>query len=72
MESPPESMRQLAERLDRPPSEVHGDVHLLADSGVFSIETAGRAKQPVVPYDRIVIEVELALPAGSPESTTTA
>lgn len=61
MEDPPGSLRGLATRLERSPSEVHGDVHLLADYGILEIETDGRAKRPTVPYDAITIEVTLSL-----------
>lgn len=61
MADPPVSLRRLASRLERSPSEVHGDVHLLADYGIIAMETVGRAKQPTVPYDSIEIEVTLSL-----------
>lgn len=61
MVDPPESLRGLATRLDRSPSEVHGDVHLLAEYGIIDIETVGRTKQPTVPYHSIEIEVRLSL-----------
>lgn len=61
MEDPPESMRQLASRLERSPSEVHNDVHLLGDYGIIEIQEVGRSKQPIVPYESIKIEVELSL-----------
>lgn len=61
MREPPASLRRLAEQLDRSPSEVHADVHLLAEYGVIELETAGRAKRPRVPYEAIEIEVRLSL-----------
>lgn len=61
MREPPSSLRRLAERLDRSPSEVHADVHLLVDYGVIELEAAGRAKRPHVPYEAIEIEVRLSL-----------
>jgi predicted transcriptional regulator len=61
MADPPASLRQLAARLDRSPSEVHSDVHLLADYDIIEVETVGRAKRPSVPYDSIEIEVTLSL-----------
>ncbi|MFB6361469.1 MAG: transcriptional regulator [Halobacteriales archaeon] len=62
MGDPPGSLRALAERLERSPSEVHGDVHLLEEYGIIKLKPAGRAKRPVVPYDSIEIEVTLSLP----------
>lgn len=59
MEEPPDSIRDLADRLGRNPREVHGDVHLLEEYGVLDLEEAGRAKRPMIPYDEIVIEVSL-------------
>lgn len=70
MESPPESMRALAESLGRNPSEVHDDVHLLEEYGIVELEEAGRAKRPVVPYDEIKIEVELSLSESNNTEST--
>lgn len=61
MREPPASLRQLARRLDRSPSEVNSDVHLLADYGIIELATVGRAKQPRVPYEAVEIEVRLSL-----------
>ncbi|WP_157969303.1 HVO_A0114 family putative DNA-binding protein [Haloplanus rubicundus] len=57
----PESMRELARMVDRNPKEVNDDVHLLEDYGIISLEPDGRSKRPVIPYDRIEIEVTLEL-----------
>ena len=62
MERPPDSIRNVATRLDRNVSDVHSDLQLLAEYSVVEFEEAGRAKRPVVPYDAIRVEVELALP----------
>ena len=62
MERPPDSIRDLAARLDRNVSDVHGDLGVLAEYGIVEFEEAGRAKRPAVPYDAIRVEVELALP----------
>lgn len=72
MEDPPESLRQLAARLERSPSEVHGDVHLLEEYGIVRLEAAGRAKRPVVPYETIEIEVTLSLPDDIDDAVPTA
>lgn len=71
MEASPESIRQLADQLDRNVSDVFDDVHLLEEYGILQLEEAGRAKQPVIPYDSIRIEVELS-PPGDREDTSTA
>lgn len=54
------SIRELAEVLDRNPSEVHDDVHTLEEYGVVELRDEGRAKKPVVPYDDIDISVSLS------------
>ena len=64
MEHPPESIRALADRLDRDVHDVHDDLHLLAEYDVIHFEENGRAKKPYVPYDTVRIEVEFGLPRG--------
>lgn len=54
------SIRELAEVLDRNPSEVHEDVHTLEEYGIVVLRDEGRAKRPVVPYDDININVSLS------------
>lgn len=53
MDDPPESIKDLAGRVDRSYPAVHEDVELLADLGVVVFRREGRANRPVVPYDRI-------------------
>lgn len=72
MREPPASLRQLAARLERSPSEVHGDVHRLEEYGIIRLEPAGRAKRPVVPYESIEIEVTLSLPEDADDAAATA
>lgn len=50
---PAESIQDLADRVDRSYPSVHEDLELLADIGVVVFRRRGRAKQPIVPYDRI-------------------
>lgn len=69
MTDSPESIRGLADRLDRNVSDVHEDVQLLAEYDIIQLETEGRAKRPVVPYGEIVIEVRLTPPENDEEST---
>ena len=64
MEHPPESIRALADRLDRDVHDVHDDLHLLAEYGIIHFEEDGRAKKPYVPYDTVRIEVEFGLSRG--------
>jgi len=64
IERPPESIRALADRLDRDVHDVHDDLHLLAEYDVIHFEENGRAKKPYVPYDTVRIEVEFGLPRG--------
>jgi predicted transcriptional regulator len=64
IEQPPESIRALADRLDRDVHDVHDDLHLLAEYDIVHFEEDGRAKKPYVPYDTVRIEVEFGLPRG--------
>lgn len=72
MEDPPESIRDLASRLDRDVHDVHDDLYLLADHGIVHFEADGRAKKPYVPYDTVRIEVEFGLPRERSESPASA
>ena len=65
MENPPESIRQLADHLDRNVSDVHEDVTLFNEYEIVVFEQNGRAKRPIVPYDEIEIAVTLSLPNGN-------
>ncbi len=56
----PESIRQLADRLERDVKTVHDDLRLLADYDVVHFERAGRAKRPFVPYDTIEVTLEIS------------
>jgi predicted transcriptional regulator len=64
MDHPPESIRALADRLDRDVHDVHDDVHLLAEYDIIHFEEDGRAKKPYVPYDTVRLEVEFGLKDG--------
>jgi len=61
MERPPESIRGLAENLDRGVREVHEDVHLLKRYKILTLEEEGNRKRPRIPYDKIRIEIDLPL-----------
>ena len=56
----PDSIRQLAERLDRDVKTVHDDLQVLAEYDVVHFEQAGRAKRPFVPYDSIEVSLEIS------------
>jgi len=64
MEQRPESIRDLAGRLDRDVHDVHSDLHLLAEYEIVHFEENGRAKRPYVPYDTVRIEVEFGPSRG--------
>ncbi|MDX1747659.1 MAG: transcriptional regulator, partial [Halobacteriales archaeon] len=73
MEDPSESIRALADRLDRDVSDVHDDLYLLADYDIIHFEEDGRAKKPYVPYETVRIEVEFGVRRGKgSESPATA
>lgn len=59
MSDPPESIRDLAERLDRDVKSVHGDLQILAEYDVIRYHEDGRAKRPFVPYDTIEVSLEI-------------
>jgi predicted transcriptional regulator len=59
MDAPPDSIRALADRLDRGVKETADDVNLLAEYEIVYFEQDGRAKQPYVPYETVKIEVEV-------------
>lgn len=64
MSEPPESIRALADRLDRNYADVHADVTLLAEHRIVYFETDGRAKRPVIPYE--TVEFDVRIRADSP------
>lgn len=59
MTAPPDSISNLADRLDRNYSEVHSDVAVLADHDIIYFESDGRAKRPVIPYERVHVDIEV-------------
>ncbi|WP_132061043.1 HVO_A0114 family putative DNA-binding protein [Halorussus amylolyticus] len=62
MAEQPDSIRQLAERLDRDVKTVHTDLGVLAEYDIVHFEQAGRAKRPFVPYDTIEVSLEITTP----------
>jgi len=65
MTAPPDSISDLAERLDRNYSEIHGDVEVLADHDIVYFDTDGRAKKPVIPYERVRVDIEVVADADT-------
>lgn len=59
MTDPPDSIRDLADKVGRGLREVHEDVHMLADRGIVELVEDGQAKKPRIPYDNVRIEVDL-------------
>lgn len=58
----PDSIRKLAERLDRDVKSIYDDLQVLADYDIVHFEQAGRAKRPFVPYDTIEVSLEISTP----------
>jgi len=65
MTAPPDSISDLADRLGRNYSDVHGDVEVLADHDIVYFDTDGRAKRPVIPYERVRVDIEVVADADS-------
>ena len=65
MTAPPDSISDLADRLGRNYSDVHADVTVLADHDIVYFDTDGRAKRPVIPYERVRVDIEVVGDASS-------
>lgn len=61
MDESAESIRDLADRLDRDIRQVHDDIQLLSEYRIVHLEESGGAKQPFVPYETIQIDIELSV-----------
>ncbi len=59
MDESAESIRSLADRLDRDVRQVHDDLRILSEYRIVHFREEGGAKKPYVPYDTVTIEVEL-------------
>lgn len=70
MADPPDSIRGLADRLERDVKSVHDDLGVLAEYSIVQFERAGRAKQPYVPYDSIEISLEISSPPTGDDPAT--
>lgn len=59
-EHEPQSMREAAELVDRDFKEVHGNLTELETIGLIEFEKEGRAKRPVVPFDKMQLDIDLS------------
>jgi predicted transcriptional regulator len=67
----PDSIRQLAERLDRDVKSVHDDLQVLAEYDIVHFEQAGRAKRAFVPYETIEVSLEISTPHSVDDAAPT-
>lgn len=70
----PESIRATARLVDRGPKEVLRNLDELEDYGLIAYAEHGRAKRPVIPYERLDIQLPfpLALDVDDPVASSTA
>jgi predicted transcriptional regulator len=64
MNEPGESIRGLAERLNRDVRQVHDDLQILNEYRIVHFREEDGAKKPHVPYETVKIEVELTKSLG--------
>jgi predicted transcriptional regulator len=70
MTETPDSIRGLAERLDRDVKTVHDDLGVLAEYEIVHYEQDGRAKRPFVPYDSIEVSLEISTPQPADDTVS--
>ena len=70
MAEQPDSIRRLADRLDRDVKSVHDDLNVLTEYDIVHFEQAGRAKRPFVPYDSIEVSLEISMPDPTDDTAT--
>ncbi len=70
MADKPDSIRRLAERLDRDVKSVHDDLGVLAEYDIVHYEQDGRAKRPFVPYDTIEVSLEISTPQPTDDAVS--
>ncbi len=68
MAEQPESIRGLADRLDRDVKTVHDDLQVLAEYDIVHFEPDGRAKRPFVPYETIKVSLEISTPGSADDA----
>lgn len=73
LDAPADSIRALADRLDRDVRQVHDDLGLLSEYRIVHFRENGSAKQPYIPYETITMEVTLRKsPDDADDSTVSA
>jgi len=72
MDASAESMRDLADRLNRDIRQVHNDLGTLSEYRIVHFHEEGGAKKPFVPYDTVQIEVELSTSLGDAPGSASA
>lgn len=70
MADTPDSIRQLAERLERDVKTVHQNLDVLTEYGIVHYQQAGRAKRPFVPYETIEVSLEISTPETADDSVS--
>jgi predicted transcriptional regulator len=70
MADKPDSIRRLAERLDRDVKSVHDDLGVLTEYDIVHYEQDGRAKRPFVPYDTIEVSLEISTPQPTDDAVS--
>ena len=62
-ENDPQSIREVARLVDRDVSDVHSDLKQLEVLGILDFEEGGPggAMQPVVPFDRVEMQIDYPL-----------
>lgn len=70
MSEKPDSIRRLADRLDRDVKTVHDDLGILTEYDIVHFERDGRAKRPFVPYDTIEVSLEISTPRASDDAVS--
>ena len=68
--APADSMRGLADRLERDVRQVHDDLQLLNEYRIVHFREEGGAKKPHIPYDTVQIDVELSRSAEDTYEST--
>lgn len=66
----PQSMREVADIVDRDYKDVHRNLTELADLNVVRFEEAGRSKRPVVDFDEIEVEIPVAEDTGGKDTAS--
>lgn len=66
LEEPAESVGALARRVGRPEDAVAEDLRALADGHVVYLRNAGGETRPLVPFEKVTIELDLVSDAGAP------